>query len=109
MNDADADAVDSGGSVDSDGSVDAAPSERPDDLEVRTDEGRTVYVSRRETERGSEAPFFVAYLAPDRGRRYGWLCGNCDTFDNAMDSMGRIECNVCANFRKPTEWDAAHE
>jgi hypothetical protein len=79
-------------------------------METRTTpEGETVHVDREEAERGSEGPFFVAYLTPERERRYGWFCANCDTFDNAMDSMGRIECNVCGNFRKPTEWDAAHE
>ncbi|PSQ16797.1 GNAT family acetyltransferase [Halobacteriales archaeon QS_8_69_26] len=78
-------------------------------MDVRTNDGKTVYVDRTDGERGSEGAFLVAYLSPDRERRYGWLCTNCDTFDNAMDSMGRIECNVCGNFRKPTEWDAAHE
>jgi hypothetical protein len=79
-------------------------------METRTTpEGETVYVDRSDGERGSDGPFFVAYLSPDRERKYGWFCANCETFDNAMDAMGRVQCNVCGNFRKPTEWDAAHE
>jgi hypothetical protein len=69
----------------------------------------TVYVATDEGERGDKGPFLVAYRSEDRERTYGYWCTNCETFDNAMDSMGRIECNVCGNFRKPTEWDAAHE
>ncbi|MFD1645748.1 DUF5816 domain-containing protein [Haloarchaeobius litoreus] len=77
--------------------------------ELRTADGETVYVDRTEGDRGSKAPFFVVYGTPDRGRKYGWFCANCETVDNAMDSMGRIQCNICENFRKATEWDAAHE
>jgi len=77
--------------------------------EHATSEGETVYVSRREGDRGSKGTFLVAYRTPDRERRYGWFCTNCETVDNAMDAMGRIECNVCGNLRKPTDWDAAHE
>ena len=84
---------------------------------VSTDDGEILYVSRSERERGSRAPFFVAYrftdedepITHDGRKRYGWFCGHCETVDNAMDSMGRIRCNRCGNFRKPTEWDAAHE
>jgi hypothetical protein len=79
-------------------------------METRTTpDGETVYVNRSEGDSGSDSPFFVAYRTPDRERKYGWFCANCETFDNAMDAMGRVECNVCGNFRKPTEWDAAHE
>ena len=74
-----------------------------------TDDGETVYVTRGEGERGSKAPFYVAYRSPDGRNPYGWLCGNCESFDNAMDAMGRIQCNDCGNMRKPTQWDAAHE
>ena len=72
-------------------------------------DGRTVYVDRSLTERGSKAPFYVTFVSESRDTRWGYLCGNCETLDNAMDSMGRIECNVCGNFRKPDQWDAAHE
>jgi len=71
--------------------------------------GERVYVARDEAERGSKAPFHVVYRTDARERRYGWYCANCETFDNAMDTMGRIQCNECGNVRKPTEWDAAHE
>ena len=72
-------------------------------------DGRTLYVDREERERGSKGPFFVAFSDPDRESRWGYYCDNCRTFNNAMDSMGRIQCNVCSNVRKPEEWDAAHE
>ncbi|WP_306058191.1 DUF5816 domain-containing protein [Natronococcus wangiae] len=79
-------------------------------METRsTDDGDTVYVSTTDGNRGSKGPFLVAYETSDAERRYGWYCTNCESFDNAMDSMGRIQCNRCGNFRKPTEWDAAHE
>jgi hypothetical protein len=74
-----------------------------------TPDGTTVYVASDEGDRGSKGPFLVAYATPERERRYGWWCTSCNTVDNAMGAMGRIECNVCGNFRKPTEWDAAHE
>lgn len=77
--------------------------------QVSTDEDGTVYVSRTEGDRGSKAPFFVAYRTPDRDRPYGWFCANCEGLDVAMDAMGRVECNACGNRRKPTEWDSAHE
>jgi hypothetical protein len=76
---------------------------------ITTRDGRTVYVSHEEGDRGSKGPFFVVYSDEDRETRYGYLCGSCERIDNAMDAMGRIECNVCGNVRKPTEWDAAHE
>lgn len=79
-------------------------------MEARsTDDGDTVYVSRTDGDRGSKAPFLVAYQAADASNRYGWFCANCESFDVAMDAMGRVQCNECGNLRKPTEWDAAHE
>ncbi len=81
-----------------------------EDLQTHTTaDGQTVYVSGRDGDRGSKGGFMIAYVSPDRDQRYGWFCTNCSTVDNAMDAMGRIECNVCGNLRKPTEWDAAHE
>ncbi|MWV41174.1 MULTISPECIES: DUF5816 domain-containing protein [Natrialba] len=74
-----------------------------------TEGGKTVYVSNTDGDRGSKGPFLVAYESQDGVSRYGWFCSNCESFDNAMDAMGRIKCNSCGNFRKPTEWDAAHE
>lgn len=76
---------------------------------ITTADGETVYVSREEAKTGSKDPFFVVYSDEDGESRYGYYCEFCERIDNAMDSMGRIECNVCGNIRKPTEWDAAHE
>jgi len=67
------------------------------------------YVDRTDAENGSEAPFYVVYTSPEEDDRWGFLCGNCESVDNAMDTMGRIVCNRCPNVRKPDEWDAAHE
>ncbi|WP_227354000.1 DUF5816 domain-containing protein [Haladaptatus salinisoli] len=77
--------------------------------ETTTPDGETVYISTSEGERGSKGAFFLVYRSPDGEGRYGYFCANCETLDNAMDSMGRIECNRCGNLRKATEWDAAHE
>ncbi|MFC6726250.1 DUF5816 domain-containing protein [Halobium palmae] len=74
-----------------------------------TPDGADVYVDRADAEKGSNGPFYVVYLSEERDRRWGYFCSNCETFDNAMDTMGRIVCNVCGNVRKPEEWDAAHE
>jgi len=71
-------------------------------------DGQRLYVSP-ETERGNKAPFRVVYADADRTARWGYFCTNCETFDNAVDAMGRIQCNVCSNFHKAEEWDAAHE
>ena len=77
-------------------------------LEAREGPGGTLYVSQ-EAERGSVAPFLVVYADESGRERWGYFCTNCETFDNAMDSMGRIQCNACQNFKRPDEWDAAHE
>lgn len=77
--------------------------------ERETLDGKTVYVTTDEGTRGTDGPFYVAYSDPGGNRRYGWYCGNCESFDNAMDTLGRIKCNECGNLRKATEWDPAHE
>jgi len=64
-------------------------------------------VSYGEAARGTRAPFYTTYKSEDRHDRYAWFCGNCDSIDNAMDAMGRIECNNCGNRRKATRWDAS--
>ena len=79
------------------------------ELEAVEADGATVYVDREDVERGAKGHFFVVYADGDASARWGYFCSNCETLDNAMDSMGRIECNVCGNIRKPDEWDAAHE
>jgi hypothetical protein len=78
-------------------------------MNVVTPDGDTLYVARDEAERGAKGPFLPVYRDADRERRYGYVCGHCESLDNAMDSMGRVECNDCGNLRKPDEWDAAHE
>ncbi|WP_254273732.1 GNAT family N-acetyltransferase [Haloarcula marina] len=75
---------------------------------VETDDGRTVYVDHDNHERGSIAPFHVVYADEGGDERYGYFCSNCNTLANAMDSMGRIECDTCGNVRKPLRWDAAY-
>ena len=72
-------------------------------------DGDTLYVATDEGERGAEGPFYVVYRDPDARRRWGYVCGNCDSLATAMDSMGRIECSECGNLKKPDVWDAAHE
>lgn len=69
----------------------------------------TLYVDRSDAERAADGPLYVVYRDPERTRRWGFFCGNCESFDTAMDSMGRVQCNVCGNLKKPDEWDAAHE
>jgi hypothetical protein len=76
---------------------------------IRTAAGETVHVDRGEGKKGSKGIFFVAYVDADGEERWGYFCGNCETADNAVDPMGRIECNVCGNVTKPEEWDSAHE
>jgi hypothetical protein len=91
------------------GDADAVESDDPDLVAAETGDGETVYVDRRAGDRGSKGPFLVAYLSCAADRKYGWFCDNCESFDVAMDSMGRVQCNECGNLRKPTVWDAAHE
>jgi len=79
-------------------------------MESRTGpEGDALYVDHEEGERGSKGPFLVVYRNPDASRRWGYFCSHCESFDTAMDSMGRVQCNACHNVKKPDEWDAAHE
>jgi len=75
---------------------------------VETDAGDTVHVAFDESERGSDGPFYVAYADPDRERRYGYFCGNCEGTNVAIDTMDRMECGDCGNRRKPSRWDAAY-
>lgn len=76
-----------------------------EELEV---EGERMHVSFGEVTRGSKAPFYPTYESGDAEVRYGWFCGGCNSLDNAMDAMGRIECNRCGNRRKPTRWDSSY-
>ena len=72
-------------------------------------DGETLYVDRTDWQRGQKGPFFVVYASDSADTRWGFYCGNCNTFDNAVDSMGRVQCNECSNRTKAEEWDAAHE
>ncbi|MFB6179208.1 MAG: DUF5816 domain-containing protein [Halorientalis sp.] len=74
-----------------------------------TEDGETLYVDERTVERGSKGPFYVVYTSSAGDTKWGYFCAHCKSFDTAMDSMGRIECNDCRNLRKPDQWDAAHE
>jgi len=75
---------------------------------LTTDSGETVYVDHDNVERGSIAGFHTIYMDENREETYGYYCGKCDAPANAMDAMGRIECDQCGNSRKPTRWDAAY-
>lgn len=70
-------------------------------------DGETRYVDHTATERGSIGQFHLIYNEKD-GNHYGYWCANCGSPANAMDAMGRIECDGCGNRRKPTRWDAAY-
>jgi hypothetical protein len=70
---------------------------------------RTLYVDDSDGRRGSKGPFYVVYADRDGETRWGFYCHNCETLDNAVDAMGRVQCNECSNRTKAEEWDAAHE
>jgi len=71
-------------------------------------EGGVLYVAYDESARASKAPFYAVYADRDRSELWGWFCGNCESFDTAMDTMDRVECNECGNRRKAARWDAAY-
>lgn len=73
-----------------------------------TEDGEEVYVAFDESDRGDEAPFYVAYLSQDREDRYGFFCGNCESLDVAIDTMDAVECNQCGNRMKPSRWDQVY-
>lgn len=75
---------------------------------IATGDGQTVYVDHDDVEQGSVAGFHVIYMDEARDEKYGYYCGKCERPANAMDAMGRIECDRCGNSRKPTRWDAAY-
>lgn len=71
-------------------------------------EGQEIHVNYSEGERGAKSPFYATYTDEKLTDRYGWFCGNCESLQTAMDSMGRIICNDCGNKRKATRWDASY-
>ena len=92
------------------GTTDAETTAAPIDGPVRTPDGREMYVNEEEVERGSNGPFFTTYTDPEftEENKFGYFCANCETLDNAMDTMGRVKCNECGNLRKATRWDATY-
>ena len=71
--------------------------------------GETLFIDPTEGKRGAKGPFYVVYADDGGEDRWGFYCENCDTANNAVDPMGRIQCNICSNRTKAEEWDAAHE
>lgn len=71
-------------------------------------EGRNLFVTLSESERGRKAPFFAVYADGDLTDRYGFRCGNCDSLAVSVDSMDRIRCENCGNERLAARWDAAY-
>lgn len=67
------------------------------------------FVDTSTGKRGQKGPFYIVYTDQQRTTRWGFYCTNCETLDNAVDAMGRVQCNVCSNRTKAEEWDAAHE
>jgi ribosomal protein S18 acetylase RimI-like enzyme len=80
----------------------------PSGREPVEDNGRTVYIDHDVTERGAVDAFHVVYTGEAGDDLYGYYCANCGSLANAMDAMGRIECDNCGNARKPTRWDSAY-
>lgn len=67
-----------------------------------------LFVAYSESERGHEAPFFAVYSDDDLTQRYGYRCGNCESLSVTVDSMGRVRCENCGNYRKAARWDAVY-
>lgn len=76
--------------------------------EELTVDGETVYINHGNTENGSIAPFHVVFNEKDGESLHGYWCSKCNELANAMDAMGRIQCDTCGNARKPTRWDSAY-
>ncbi|WP_415382502.1 GNAT family N-acetyltransferase [Halosimplex sp. TS25] len=75
---------------------------------IRAADGATVYVDENDWDEGSAGKFYAVYADEDATDHYGYFCANCNRLANAMDAMGRIECDNCGNARKATRWDAAY-
>jgi ribosomal protein S18 acetylase RimI-like enzyme len=76
--------------------------------ETTLEDGTTVYIDHENEETGSIGDFHVVYTERNGEDIYGYWCAECETFANAMDAMGRIQCDECGNARRPTRWDAAY-
>ncbi len=77
--------------------------------QITGQDGETLYVDTNAAKRGQNGPFYIVYTDAAGKNNWGFYCHNCETTDNAVDSMGRIQCNECSNRTKAEEWDAAHE
>jgi ribosomal protein S18 acetylase RimI-like enzyme len=75
---------------------------------IQTATGETVYLDPDTQETGSIAPFYVVYTDETGADIWGYYCSKCEEPANAMDAMGRIQCDECGNARKPTRWDSAY-
>ena len=75
---------------------------------IDLEDGQTVYLDHENQETGSVAPFYVVYTDEAGEDIWGYWCTKCDQPANAMDAMGRIQCDECGNARKPTRWDSAY-
>lgn len=75
---------------------------------IKAPDGATVYVDESDWDDGSAGKFYTVYTDEDASEQYGYFCANCNRLANAMNAMGRIECDNCGNARKPTRWDAAY-
>jgi ribosomal protein S18 acetylase RimI-like enzyme len=74
---------------------------------VETPDGE-MFVDRSDPDRGRDGPFYPVFQTRAGTRRWGWLCGNCESVDTSMDTMERVVCNDCGNVRKAARWDAAY-
>lgn len=90
--------------------VDAGTDDHPAVRELTTPDGETRHVVYEESEQGSDGPFYPIYSTEERSEEdlWGWFCGNCESTDVSMNTMGRMECGDCGNARKPPRWDAAY-
>jgi len=77
-------------------------------IEQIKDDGESLYINHDTAEQGSLSPFRVVYTDVKASSIYGYWCSKCGNLANAMDPMGRIQCDTCGNTRKPTRWDAAY-
>lgn len=80
----------------------------PEELDPVTIDGRELFVDYDNSIRATIAPFYAVYSDANREELYGYYCGDCESVDIAVDTMGRIECNVCGNTSKAQRWDAAY-
>lgn len=74
----------------------------------RSTPSTSLYVDTDDPETGTRGPFYPSYRTGRRERLYGWRCGNCGSDETAVDTMGRIHCEQCGNWHKPSRWDRGY-